>query len=195
MKKNILTASIIIMVVAFSIPVSGQFQSAEKKSDKLKDQVQALSDKMARASVNGDTKTVYSLYADDVVYMPNYGPMIMGKDNMIAYENKMKESGAKMTSMTLTTKEVVDMGTMVYEIGVYSISMEIPGMNQPWADKGKYVTIYRKTKGGGLEAVVDIWNTDVNPWKEMQSVKNDQVKEKEKAPLKNIEEEDEEKEE
>jgi ketosteroid isomerase-like protein len=63
--------------------------------------------------------------------------------------------------------EVMDLGDMVIEVGTYVITMDIPGMEQPWADKGKYVSVWRKTKGGGMEMAIDIWNTNVNPWEMM----------------------------
>ena len=164
MKKNILTICLIAFTIIFSGALFSQTIEPGKSLSDLKAQVQAMNDKLAKANVAGDLKTVASVYADDIVYMPNYGPMIRGKEAMMAHEKKNLESGAKMTSMNLTTLEVTDMGDMVYEVGSYSLSMELPGMDKPWADKGKYVSIYRKLEDGSLEMVVDIWNTDVNPW-------------------------------
>ena len=167
MKKNIFTVVVITLVMSLG-SATGQELKSKVKADDLKAQVQALNDKMARANVSGDFDAILSIYADDIIYMPNYAPMIRGKEAMIENEKKMAESGAKITSMTLTTLEVTDLGSMVYEIGAYGMAMEIPGMEMPWADKGKYVSIYRKKKDGSLEMVVDIWNTNVNPWEKAE---------------------------
>lgn len=176
MKSNILFFSLIALALIFNIPATGQKMQSKKKSGDLKEQVQALNDKLAKASLESDHETLKSIYADDIIYLPNYGPIIKGKESMMEYEKKMAESGARMISMNLTTIEVADMGDMVYEIGTYQITMEIPGMGQPWPDKGKYVSIYRKLKDGSLEMVVDIWNTNVNPWEMMMDEKPEMEK-------------------
>jgi uncharacterized protein (TIGR02246 family) len=168
MKKKIFIVVTLAMIFLGMSSSMGQDMKSKMKTEDLKTKVQAISDKMARANVAGDMETVYSLYADDIVLMPNYGPMIKGKEGIKEYDEKMAESGGKIISMTLTTMDVTDLGTMVYEIGTYGMSMEIPGMEAPWADKGKYVSIYRKKKDGSLEMIVDIWNTDVNPWAAMK---------------------------
>jgi len=186
MKKNIFAICMIALALVFSGAAIGQTMTkASKKDNKLKDQVQAVNDKLAKANVSGDMDAIADLYADDVVYLPNYGPMIKGKEGMEEFEKKMMESGAKMTSMTLTTMEVMDFGEMVFEIGTYALSMEIPGMDQPWADKGKYVSLWRKAKGGNLEMVVDIWNTNVNPWEMMKGKSMEKPKEPSSLDKKN----------
>jgi ketosteroid isomerase-like protein len=166
MNKKIFTAITLAMMLLTGTTTIGQ--DMKSKTEDLKAKVQAINDKMARANVSGDFDAILSIYADDVIVMPNYGPIVKGKEAMVEHEKKMAESGAKIISMTLTTLEVTDLGSMVYEIGNYGMAMEIPGMEMPWADKGKYVSIYRKLKDGSLEMVVDIWNTDTNPWEMMQ---------------------------
>jgi ketosteroid isomerase-like protein len=168
MKKNIFTIWIIGISLFLSLTVTGQKITVEAKAGDLKAKVQALNDKMARAMVAGDNETVYSMYADDIVLMPNYSPMVRGLKAIKEGDDEMEEAGVKITAMTLTTLEVMDLGDIVYEIGTYGMAMEMPEMSMPWADKGKYVTIFRKLKEGSLEILVDIWNTDVNPWEAMQ---------------------------
>jgi ketosteroid isomerase-like protein len=167
MKKKIFTVIAISLFLLLG-NVTGQELRSKIKTEDLKAQVQTINDKVARANVAGDMEAIYSVYADDIVYMPNYAPMIRGKEAMRKMDKEMEETGAKIISMTLTTLEVSDMGGMVYEIGTYGMAMELPGTQSPWADKGKYVSIYRKLKDGSLEMVVDIWNTDTNPWERMQ---------------------------
>jgi ketosteroid isomerase-like protein len=171
MKKNSI-AMILLAAVMFSGSMAvGQETISHKKTDKLKEQVQEFNNKFAEANVSGNVEAVASFYADDITYMPNYAPMVRGKEAIMEQDKKMAESGVKMISMTLTTLEVTDMGDMVYEIGNYAIEMAMPGVPQPVSDKGKYVSIYRKLKDGSLEMVVDIWNTDVNPFMEMEDKK------------------------
>jgi ketosteroid isomerase-like protein len=174
MKKNIITICLIAIAMIFSVGAVSQTIKASKKGDDLKAKVQAMNDKLAKANVAGDMDAVAELYAEDIIYMPNYAPMVKGKEAMMKQEEEMSKSGAKITSKTLTTMEVMDMGEMVLEVGTYVLSMDIPGMDQPWADKGKYVSLWRKTKGGGMEMAVDIWNTNVNPWEMMGGMEKPQ---------------------
>lgn len=171
MKKSILAISLLAAILYSGIVATGQEIRSHKMTDKLKEQVQEMNNKYAEANMSGDAEAVASFYADDIIYMPNYAPMIRGKEAIMEQDKKMAESGMKMTSMVLTTLEVKDMGDMVYEIGNYTIEMAMPGIPQPVSDKGKYVSIYRKLKDGSLEMVVDIWNTDVNPFMEMEEKK------------------------
>ena len=84
--------------------------------------------------------------------------------------------------MNLNIVEVIVCKEMVIEIGEYAISLTIPGMEMPVADKGKYITVWERQKDGSLKIKIETWNTDVNPMemgKEMM----------EKKKVKKIEEE------
>lgn len=168
MRKYIIAVSLLATVLYSGIVAFGQELQSHMHIDNLKDQIQELNNRYAEANVSGDAEAVAAFYAEDITYMPNYAPMIRGKEAIMEQDKKMAESGMKMTSMVLTTLEVKEMGEMVYEIGNYAIEMAMPGVPQPVSDKGKYVSIYRKLKDGSLEMVVDIWNTDVNPFMEME---------------------------
>ena len=68
-----------------------------------------------------------------------------------------------MKSMNLEIMEVFDCGDYIIEIGEYDISLSVPSMAQPVADKGKYVTIWERQKDKSLKIKIETWNTDINP--------------------------------
>jgi ketosteroid isomerase-like protein len=62
-------------------------------------------------------------------------------------------------------------GDFVVDIGTYEITMNIPEMgDMPYTDNGKYMTIWEMQDDGSLLVVAETWNTDKNPWMEMQEM-------------------------
>jgi hypothetical protein len=44
-----------------------------------------------------------------------------------------------------------------------------------WADQGKYITIWEEQPDGSMKIKVETWNTDTNPWAQMEQVKQEEV--------------------
>ena len=74
--------------------------------------------------------------------------------------------------MTLTTMNVWTSGDYSYEIGTYIIDMSMPGM-EGWKDNGKYITVWEKQSDDSWKVKAETWNTDNNPWVEMEMSKDD----------------------
>ena len=138
----------------------------------LKEKVQKMNDEMAKMMVSGDMSSVWPSYSDDVISMPSYEPMLKGIDACKESSKKMMESGMKMTAFKSTVTDILASGDYVVDIGTYEITMDnIPGMEGSWSDHGKYMTIWEMQKDGSLKVKVETWNTDVNPWAEMEKMK------------------------
>jgi ketosteroid isomerase-like protein len=136
--------------------------------DELKKKVQVINNMFAEKMVSGDVDELWQHYADDVIAMPSYEPMVKGLDaNKKSWEG-MKQSGVKMTTFKTTVTDLMKYGDLVVDIGTYEITMSIPGMDQPWNDHGKYLTLWEMQEDGSIKIKVETWNTDVNPWMEMQ---------------------------
>jgi ketosteroid isomerase-like protein len=103
--------------------------------------------------------------------MPSYEPMMKGIDACKESSKKMLESGMKMTAFKSTVSDLLVSGDFVVDIGTYEITMDnIPGMDGPWSDHGKYMTIWEMQDDGSMKVKAETWNTDVNPWMEMQKM-------------------------
>jgi len=136
--------------------------------DELKKKVQEMNNFYAEKMVSGNVDELWGQYTDDVIAMPSYEPMIKGLDaNKKSWEG-MKQSGVKMTAFKTTVTDLMKYGDLVVDIGTYEITMSIPGMDQPWNDHGKYLTLWEMQEDGSMKIKVETWNTDVNPWMEMQ---------------------------
>jgi hypothetical protein len=45
-----------------------------------------------------------------------------------------------------------------------------------WPDNGKYITIWEIQKDGTPKIKVETWNTDNNPWAQMEQSKQEEMK-------------------
>ena len=136
----------------------------------LKKKIQEMNNKAAQMMVSNDETGMWANYSDDVISMPSYEPMLKGIEACKQSYKKMNESGMKMTAFKSVVTDIIDAGNYVVDIGTYKISMSMPGMDMPWDDHGKYMTIWEKQDDGSLKIKVETWNTDVNPWEEMQKM-------------------------
>ncbi|MDP2365317.1 MAG: hypothetical protein Q8M94_16305 [Ignavibacteria bacterium] len=66
-------------------------------------------------------------------------------------------------------------GNLAIEIGNYDMKMSGLGMPE-WADNGKYITIWEEQKDGSMKIKVETWNTDTNPWAQMEQSKQEETK-------------------
>jgi ketosteroid isomerase-like protein len=179
MRKIYMKFAAVLLLTTFSFQLF-----AQKDLDKLKSEIEGINAKVIKANIAGDMEAISEFYAEDVYYLPNYGPMVKGKDATIAHGKESVEAGYKMLSMNLETLEVIPAKDMIIEVGKYALSMSIPEMPMPVADQGKYVTVWQRQKDGSLKMKIETWNTDVNPMemgKEMMKKKEMEIKEKEKV--------------
>ncbi|MCG6959585.1 DUF4440 domain-containing protein [bacterium BMS3Abin03] len=144
------------------------FLQAQDLSE-LKKKVQTLNDKYAKAMISGDMSSVWSGYAEDVISLPSYEPMIKGLDAIKKSSEDMEKSGVKFNSFSTTCTDVIKSGNLVIDIGTYKTSMQIPGMDMPWNDYGKYLTVWEIADDGTWKVKVETWNTDTNPWADTQA--------------------------
>jgi len=158
-----------IFAVLFAVTFLTSLVYSQDMSE-LKKKVQMLNDKYAEQMVAGDMSSLWDYYTDDVISMPSYEPMIKGLEACKMSAQKMEESGSKITAFSTKTTDVMKSGNFVVDIGTYKITMTIPGMDMPWDDHGKYLNIWEMQDDGSLKLKVETWNTDTNPWEEMNNM-------------------------
>jgi len=137
----------------------------------LKKKIQSMNNEMAEMMISGDQETIWGYYSKDVISMPSYQPMIKGLDACIKSSEEMMASGMEITAFKSTNTDLLVSGDFVVDIGTYKITMNIPEMgDMPYTDNGKYMTIWKTQDDGSLKVVAETWNTDKNPWMEMQQM-------------------------
>jgi len=159
-----------LFLFLFAILFTTTLIQAQDTAELMK-KIQAMNDESAKKMVSGDETGMWAIYSDDVISMPSYEPMMKGLDACKESYKKMFESGMKMTAFKSTVTDILLSGNFVVDIGTYEITMMLPQMgDQPWSDHGKYMTIWEMQDDGSLKVKVETWNTDTNPWMEMQQM-------------------------
>jgi ketosteroid isomerase-like protein len=171
MKNLYATTVLLLLIMLLAVPQL----NAQDDAKKLKSEITEMNNKMLKAWKAEDWATANSYYAENVISMPSYEPMLKGKSNVIEKSKKNHEAGYKMLEMNLNIDEVYPDKNYVIEVGHYVIKMQIPGMDKPMDDNGKYLTVWERQKDGTLKVFIETWNTDVNPM-EMEGMKMEKEK-------------------
>lgn len=153
---KLIVPAVLLSLAAAPVP-------AGKDLSRIRETVKTMSDALVEATLNADIETVMSYYADDAVSMPNFNEILEGKEAIRRYNEEMFAVGVQFQSFRFETLELWKSGDRVYETGTFDISLTLPGQSAPIRDRGKYMTVYLRQKGGGLLISREIWNTDMNP--------------------------------
>lgn len=130
-------------------------------------QIEKLNKVYAKALIEKDTKTMMTLYTEDIISLPSYQPMIRGIETLQMLSEGAEKSEWKTTSFEFNTTDIIPAGNFVIEVGNYDMTMTAPGAPE-LSDKGKYITIWKILETGDLRIKVEMWNSDLNPWMQMQ---------------------------
>ncbi|MEP0860309.1 MAG: DUF4440 domain-containing protein [Ignavibacterium sp.] len=159
--------------IIISILWLGSMFTFAQNQNELSSQIEKLNKIYAQSMIDNDTKTMMSLYTDDVVSLPSYQPMIRGIETLKSLSEQVENSEWKTTSFDMKTTDLIPAGNFVIEIGNYKMKMAGPGVPD-WSDEGKYITVWQKQDDGGLKIKIEMWNTDLNPWLQMQQSEGEQ---------------------
>ena len=91
--------------------------------------------------------------------MPD-APIIMGKDAIRSAVAGMMSDKNLALSFATTNAQVAKGGDIAYTQGTYSMTMTNPKTKKLVAEKGKYLTVYKKQSDGTWKAIEDINNAD-----------------------------------
>ena len=155
MKKSILILAMGVVIFVLSVSIL----TGEECEKDLKAIVEEIGEKAKKCFLNGDVDAMLEYYCDDIISMPNFHPMIRGKEKLKLMTEAIFKMNMKFESLESTTLEVKSGGDYVYEVGTYSQSIKMPDVNEPVKQKGKYVTIWKRQPDGQLKIAVEIYNS------------------------------------
>lgn len=130
-------------------------------------QIEDLNKEMVKSMLAGDTEAGLRFYTDDAISMPSNEPMREGIAEIRKGAEEMSKTGMKVTSFEPKTVKVIPEGNLITEIGTYKIKLNVPGVEEPVEDRGKYLTIWEKQSDGSLKIKVETWNSDVSMMDQM----------------------------
>ena len=119
--------------------------------DEVRSEIQALEDAYEKAANANDAEAVVEYFSDDAHRLPPNGPMIKGKEAILA---NMKEGEDDGSTLKLEVVEVFADGDLAVEVGKWT-SVDSSGMEAT----GKYISVFEKRDGKYL-CIRDIWNAD-----------------------------------
>ena len=146
-----------------------------QENEKLKLEVEKMNKTLVTAMLANDTETMMSMYTDDIISMPSYQPTVTGIAKVRELSEMQAKSGWKTTSFVLDNTDMIFSGNLIIEIGTYDMTMSGPNMPE-WVDNGKYMTIWEQQIDGSLKIKVETWNTNTNPWAQMEEAKKEEMK-------------------
>ncbi len=168
MKKLFLTCTAILFVAS---------QLYAQSEDELIAKFNEMNKKFSQMIIDNDLEGMLSYYAENPISMPSYGPMLRSLDAMRESNKQQEQMGMKVTAFEITATDVIDADNYILEIGLYTITLEIPEMGA-MDDHGKYMNVWEKQDDGSMKIKADIWNTDMNPWEMMQEGEHEMDKDK-----------------
>lgn len=118
---------------------------------------------LREATLRGDGPTMLSYYAEDAVSMPNYGPLLRGKEAIQARGQEMEKMGFTFTSSDFRRSDLWACGDLVYELGTYDMSFCMGDTTRIMKDSGKFMTVWAIQQDGTLKIKVETWNADAYP--------------------------------
>lgn len=163
MKKSILSSGLLIALL-----IAPALRSFSQSEDKLKEKIEKINAKFAEAFIAGDHEMHLDYYVDDAISLPSYQSMLKGIEAITASAKEAQNSPMKVTAFELHIKKIEVCGDLIIEIGKYSMSFTMPEMPEPGSDNGKYLTVWEKQSDGSLKIKYETWNTDTNPWAQME---------------------------
>lgn len=129
---------------------------------KLRDIVRAIDEASTAAYMKKDVDKMLSFYADDVISMPNFNTMMEGKAAIREHLEMVFQSGMEINYWESDIKKIWKKGNQIFVASTYKLKMSTPG-GDTMTDEGKSFAVYEK-RGKDYKIVIDIWNTDTNPW-------------------------------
>jgi len=143
--------------------------------DKVKAKIEEMNKAYTKAMIDNDIDKMLTMYTDDIISMPSYQPTIKGIAKVRELSEMQTKSGWKTNEFVLSITDIIVQGNLAIEIGNYNMKMSGPDVPE-WADQGKYITIWEEQKDGSMKIKVETWNTDTNPWAQMEQTKQEEMK-------------------
>lgn len=143
--------------------------------EKVKAKIEEMNKVYTKAMIDNDVDKMLSMYTDDIISMPSYQPTVKGIAKVRELSEMQANSGWKTTHFVLSITDIIVQGNLAIEIGNYDMKMSGPDVPE-WADYGKYITIWEEQPDGSMKIKVETWNTDTNPWQQMEDAKQEEMK-------------------
>ncbi len=156
MRSKVTALITAIVVLTTFLEIAAPVQAHDMRAEQKK--IEDLGKLWVAAVARKDVKTIANLYTMDGVFLPQNGPMTVGREAIgKAWTGLLQLPGVSLTFKP-TRIDVTKAGDMAADIGTYKLSFD--GKQGRVQDQGKYVVVWKKVDGE-WKALADIFNTNL----------------------------------
>jgi uncharacterized protein (TIGR02246 family) len=150
------TAVLFTLIVASSSAAYTGSKGNDEGVREARAAIEAANAKFSEAFARGDAKGLSAMYTSDAIAFPPDSEMIRGNEAIGEFWKATRDSGVR--GAALTTIEVSRSGSVAYEVGKVSLTIQPPGKEQTTA-MAKYVVVWKRQGDGSWKLHRDIWNS------------------------------------
>jgi uncharacterized protein (TIGR02246 family) len=121
-----------------------------------------LDKEWAQAAAARDLEKTLSFWADDARVVPPGQPAVVGKEAIRRYVTEAFALPGFSIQWEASDIVVSASGDMAYGVSTNTVTVNGPG-GTPMTERGRGITVWRKSPGGAWKCVIDIWNADPAP--------------------------------
>src|SRR5512133_1022560 len=115
-RMRIMRTVVLFGAMFFALSAFGQQSSRD-----LQTQIDDLNKVMVKSMLSGDFESNLSLYTEDAISLPSYGPLQQGIAEIRKGAEEMSKTGFKVSSFEPKTLKLIPEGNLVTEIGTYKM--------------------------------------------------------------------------
>jgi uncharacterized protein (TIGR02246 family) len=134
-------------------PVPGSMDAA-----KAREAIEAANARWLEAFRSGDSASLARIYAPDASLFPPSNVSLEGRDRIVDYFGSQHRAG--MGEASLKTLDVVCVGDVAYEVGMYGFRFDGGGEAASTGDAGRYFAIWKAQADGSWRYQVGIWSSN-----------------------------------
>jgi len=150
----------VLAITLISLMTMGLF--AQETTD-FKTMISTKNQEMLDLVKAGRYEALGKYYDEQAISLPNYRVMEKGYSLILSNNLGRKNGGYKILDGKKTTEELFVGKDMLVDIGMYTLTMDFPGLPQPKVDNGKYMNVWRKDAEGNWRIIAETWNADKSP--------------------------------
>jgi len=150
---------VVVLTIFFLVAFCAMGQSKAPAANADEKTIHAEAVAWFKAGAAKDAAAFASYYAPDASLLPPGGPMISGKEKILAYWVGFFKQPGLVLSGGPTVIEVAKSGDMACDRGTFKLTVN-DAAGKPVTNTGKYVVVWKKQPDGKWKAHADIFNED-----------------------------------
>jgi uncharacterized protein (TIGR02246 family) len=166
MRKTVSGASFLFFLLVAVLAVTGCGYFTVSTANSHDAEVQTLRDAdaaWALAWSSKDLDKAVSGYADDASVLDPNAPAMTGRENFRANLKPFFADKNFAIHWDAVKVDVAQSGDLGYTRGTLTYTITDPSTGQPFTDRAKYLTVWKKQADGAWRVVEDTYNSDLPP--------------------------------